>query len=192
MIVRDSDDLFLIAGCDMDVKLKSRMLKILALAKQGVGGEQENAERMLEVLCKKHGVSLDELEGAHIERRRFYVNSKFEESLLCQVVDLFVDDEVRRNRMWLNKARSRAREFDLTDGEFAQVKVGLETYKAAWLDQVDLFFSAFVHKNRIYGNREREQKELTDEQILRAKKVSRMMGAASKVDVLPRVEDKAK
>lgn len=31
----------------MDPKVKARMLKILALAQEGVGGEQQNAERQL-------------------------------------------------------------------------------------------------------------------------------------------------
>lgn len=175
----------------MDAKIKDRLLKILALAQGGVGGEKENAERMLEALCKKHGVTVDELEGRAIDRHWFYVNSKHEKRLLFQIVNLFVDDLKRRSTVWTHKKRSRAVGFELTAGEHAQVKVGFETYKAAWLEQQDLFFSAFIWKNRIWSQRpdDAERPELTPEELERARRIQEMMKAAGKVDVLPRIEN---
>ena len=41
--------------------IKNKLKKLLALAEQGVQGEAENARRLLEKLCKEHGVSIEEL-----------------------------------------------------------------------------------------------------------------------------------
>ena len=41
--------------------IKNKLKKLLALAEQGVRGEAENARRLLEKLCKEHGVSIEEL-----------------------------------------------------------------------------------------------------------------------------------
>lgn len=177
----------------MDAKIKDRMLKILALARQGVGGEQENAERMLETLCKKHGITLDELESrGTAELHWFYVNSKHEKRLLFQIVNLFVSDAKRRDTVFSHKARSRAVGFNLTPGEHAQVKVGFETYKAAWLEQQDLFFTAFIWKNRIFGlsDSKDDAPELTEEQKAKARRAAEMMKGIQKTDVLPRLEEK--
>ena len=41
--------------------LKNKLKKLLALAERGVQGEVENARKLLEKLCKEHGVSIEEL-----------------------------------------------------------------------------------------------------------------------------------
>lgn len=41
--------------------LKNKLKKLLALAERGVQGEADNARRLLEKLCKEHGVSIEEL-----------------------------------------------------------------------------------------------------------------------------------
>lgn len=41
--------------------IKAKLKKLLALAERGVQGEAENARRLLEKLCKDHGVSIEEL-----------------------------------------------------------------------------------------------------------------------------------
>ena len=41
--------------------IKNKLKKLLALAERGVQGEAENARRLLEKLCKEHGVSIKEL-----------------------------------------------------------------------------------------------------------------------------------
>ena len=41
--------------------IKAKLKKLLALAERGVQGEAENARRLLEKLCKEHGVSIEEL-----------------------------------------------------------------------------------------------------------------------------------
>lgn len=175
----------------MDNKTRERMLKILALAQGGVGGEKENAERMLEALCKKHGVTLDQLEAkGKVELLWFYCNSKFEKRLLSQIVDMMVSDPERRDTHWVHKSRSRAVGYKLTPAEHAQVKVGFETYKESWLQQQADFFTAFIWKNRIYGLYDREERELTPEQKERNRRAAELMHTVEAVSPLTRIENK--
>lgn len=41
--------------------IKSKLKKLLALAERGIGGEADNARRLLEKLCKEYGISLEGL-----------------------------------------------------------------------------------------------------------------------------------
>ena len=54
--------------------IKDRLRKIYALAEGGYAGEAEAAKRILENLCRQHGVSLDDiLDKEKIGRYRFNV-----------------------------------------------------------------------------------------------------------------------
>lgn len=46
---------------NIDEKLKARLLKLQALAEQGVGGEAVSAKEILNKLLKKHKISLESL-----------------------------------------------------------------------------------------------------------------------------------
>lgn len=50
--------------------LKAKLRKLAALAERGVGGEAENARRLMEQICREHGVSIDEI--LNVEERKRY------------------------------------------------------------------------------------------------------------------------
>ena len=52
----------------MDLEqIKERLAKMKALAERGVGGERDAAERLLQEIAAKHGISLDDI-GSEVER----------------------------------------------------------------------------------------------------------------------------
>lgn len=51
---------------NIDEELKAKLQKIKALADRWVGGEKENAKRMLAKLCEENGIHLSELEDVYI------------------------------------------------------------------------------------------------------------------------------
>lgn len=176
----------------MDARVKERMLKILALAREGVGGEQENAERMLNALCRKHGVTVEQLEATGSrERVWFYVNTKHEKSLLFQCYYMCVGACVE---WWKHPKRSRAVGFDLTPGERAQLTVAFETFKEtfkeAWHKQLDAFFVAFVWKNRIYGLKAEpeEEREQTEEEKARLEAAQKLVKSIERTHLHKRIE----
>ena len=40
--------------------IRNKLKELLVLAEQGVQGEAENAQRLLEKLCKEYGISMEE------------------------------------------------------------------------------------------------------------------------------------
>lgn len=63
-----------------------RLKKLYALAIRGVGGEKEQAQKLLEKLMQKYGVSLAELDEEQIKDFDIEVHGEFERKLLRQVV----------------------------------------------------------------------------------------------------------
>ncbi len=67
--------------------IKSKLKKIAALAERGIGGEKENAKRLLETLLTKHGLTIDDIQP-HVERQKkrcvFKYRTKQEKQLLFQ------------------------------------------------------------------------------------------------------------
>jgi hypothetical protein len=61
-------------GKNMDEKyesIKNKLKKLLALSERGVHGEADNARRLLEKLCKKYEVSIEELLDEN--QMKFYI-----------------------------------------------------------------------------------------------------------------------
>ena len=62
----------------MSDKIHIKLIKLLALAERGVGGEKVNAQRMLEKLMKRHGIEMSDLAGEKIETRWFRFKGSLE------------------------------------------------------------------------------------------------------------------
>ena len=67
---------------------KEEMLKkLLALSKQGVGGEKINAEALLNKLLKKHGLTIEDIDDEEeIKQWDVHFNTDFERKLIYQVI----------------------------------------------------------------------------------------------------------
>ena len=67
----------------MEEKTIERIKKLQALAERGVGGEKETAQKMLNRMLEKNGISsLEELENEEYEYTLFSYNGKHEIKLL--------------------------------------------------------------------------------------------------------------
>ncbi|WP_324825094.1 DUF2786 domain-containing protein [Sinanaerobacter sp. ZZT-01] len=62
-----------------------KIKKLQVLAERGLDGERENAEKMVEILMKKHGISTVDLEEEKENYYLFAYNGKTERQLLIQV-----------------------------------------------------------------------------------------------------------
>ena len=58
----------------LDKKLESKLIKLYELAKQGVGGEAINANKILNNLLEKHNITLDML--LDIEKKKYFFSYK--------------------------------------------------------------------------------------------------------------------
>ncbi|WP_428042756.1 hypothetical protein [Candidatus Avelusimicrobium fimicolum] len=70
------------------MNLKERLLTLYALSQRGVGGERENAERILNRTLKSHNMTLEEFLNEQETKQLYWlrIESKQEGELLTQVI----------------------------------------------------------------------------------------------------------
>ena len=148
-----------------------RLKKIEALAKAGRDGERENAQRLLEKLCEQHGGTLEQLADEDKRMQWFPVRGKREQELFRLVLV-----HVCQTRQIRHRRTAEGYECELTLVQGVDVRECWRHYRAAWKQQMDDMFSAFVHKNRIYGPpSETEGPELDEEQWAAVQRVLGLM-----------------
>jgi hypothetical protein len=117
--------------------------KLYALSKQGVGGERENAATMLNRLCKKYGISIEQLEGDELKVFEFEVPKK-KEDFFMQVVA-----SVRREYRWSGFI-GRKVGIEMTEAENIEVREKMDYYWPLYQEEIKTFYSAFIQKHRLY------------------------------------------
>ncbi len=106
-------------------RIKQRLIKILALAKRGVGGEKENAERMLNSLLKKHGMTLDDLEDQENRQWRWFkYSSVAERKLLVHCAALAI-----KGWDYMSKELPNEKAFLTTKAEFIELELFFNVHR---------------------------------------------------------------
>lgn len=156
---------------------KELILKVAALAQQGVGGEKTNAEAMLHRLLKSNNMTLEDLESAKNSKRErmFFIGKPYFKSLLAQIIFkvLNVNNYSITDYKLLKKIG-----VNLTDGEFVRVSMLFEIYSAALqrerqrlikrhAEERKILFTAFIHKHELYSNQPNKNKKtaLSEDEI---------------------------
>jgi hypothetical protein len=152
--------------------LIDRLKKIEALAKGGLAGERENAQRMLDELCARYGVTLEQLADQEKRMHWFPVRGKRAKELF-RVVLVHV---VQTRQIW-HRPKADGYECKLTTAQAADVRECWKHYRKAWDEQIDDVFTAFIHRNRIYGppKDSDDEQELNAEQRAAAERVMDLM-----------------
>lgn len=121
--------------------------KIKALAEQGVGGEKETAQIILQELMKKYGVTDEDLEQDETELTWFRFRDNIEEKLLAQIIYMVTNKipyGCKRER------RVKKLGIECTVVEKMEIELNYEFYKKAMVEELKIFFSAFINKNGLY------------------------------------------
>lgn len=72
---------------------KQLLAKVKALAEQGIGGEAENARRILDRLLQQHQMTIDEIESPNEKRlHKFRYKDGLEGRLLNQIIYMVTGD----------------------------------------------------------------------------------------------------
>lgn len=134
----------------MNDQIKARLLKLLALARGGVGGEAENAEQFLRTRLAKHGLTIADLEDAKAPKTEVRLTYKdaTDKRLLFQVLTMVT------NATRMTCLRTKGRKFidiELTSAQAAEVSIYMDAYRKALNRHLDNAFVAFVHGNNIYA-----------------------------------------
>lgn len=130
--------------------IRVRLLKVLRLAQGGVGGEKENAERLLAKLLRKHSMTLADLEG-DIEQHRTRVwltaADREERTVLSQlVIRLFGLDR----KLWHNTDAFNLG-VDASPAEHAAIVIAWDVYRAAFAEARNALVMGFCFKHDLYA-----------------------------------------
>jgi len=126
--------------------IKEQLLKIKALAEQGIAGERETAARMLEGLLKKHGLRLEDLNADAKSLAWFSFETTADKKLLFQVVAMIA--RISGGTIEY-RVRSRRCGFYLTLVEAADVSAAFSHFKKEWRHEQEKMLAAFMSREEI-------------------------------------------
>lgn len=132
--------------------IRAQLVKIRALAESGVEGERQNAARMLDALCLKHGVSMESLVSNERASHRFTYRSADELRVLWQCAFYIT----QTSRLAYSK-RGRSISLRLTKAEAIDLRACFAHYRAAWRKQVEELSTAFFCRHKLFGPRDEAQ-----------------------------------
>lgn len=127
-------------------RIIDKLNKIEALARSGIGGEKEVAQRMLDALCRKHNIILEQIIKPEKEYFKFVVKNKIDEMLLRQIV-VHVCQATQINNM----KDGNKRYYELTKLQTIDIEDAFKHYRKEWENQLKESMIAFIHANHIYG-----------------------------------------
>lgn len=149
----------------MSFEIDPKLLKIVALAKAGIGGEKETAIRLVKQICRREGIDFDTVMQGNEQHLEFVLPMKYKTSqelrILAQVCFRFGSTNSSEFGVGNNSYRKVV--FVTTTREkFIDVCHASAVYLTAYRKQrrqiVEDFTGAFVQKNRLF-------REPTDEEI---------------------------
>lgn len=153
--------------------LKAKLRKLAALAERGIGGEAENARRLMEQICREHGVSIDEILNVEERKRyRFEIGRhKIDMNIFMQCYSRVTGE---KSMSYYRESRS-AISVEMTAYQYAEISSLFEWHKQNFQrdveSQMDILFQAYCSKHRLFSERSDddpdEELNLTPEDIRR-------------------------
>ena len=162
--------------------------KIKALAERGIGGEKENAEKLLKKLMQEHNIKEEDLDEETIKvfpfkMPKFYNSTK----LAGQVFYSIVGFEVNNGKGFYTNGLKQLY-IKCTAAEFVEFEAKFKFYSYHFKNDLKTFYHAFIEANKIFPppdkTLENEHSELTDEDRAAVK----MADSLNKHDYLLQIE----
>lgn len=133
---------------DGQAKRLELLKKLKALADNGVGGERENAQAMLDKLLAKYDISSEALSDDEVSDHGFTYHSDFERRLLSQLRAKIATNRDAFRYKYGKGARSTFY-CTCTEAEALQIQIEFEFYATLWKEEQETFFVAFIQKHQI-------------------------------------------
>lgn len=157
----------------MSDKILELAKKLQALSERGEGGEKLNAQAKLDELLKKHNITIDELNGEKITQFEFTSPLKHQR-LMHQVMVMIVGPKYQ-----IFGFKNSKTEFvtNCTHSQFIEFDMTFSFYSKQYEKDLDLFYKAFVQRNRIFDRTPdsgRSWMDLTPDEIAEQRKVQQM------------------
>lgn len=167
-------------------KLEAKLRKLLALAERGEGGEKVNAQRMLDKLLARHGLTIDDLIDEQRDIRWFPMGNKFDRPLAAQILAKICNTiEIAT---YTSNKRKKQIGVQVTPAEAIEFELHYHTLRKALAASFEDAFSAFVQANSLFpSDRSADFDPTVTDRDLR---VLAMASAISPTQINPRLEHK--
>lgn len=129
----------------MDNK-KELLLKLQELAKRGINGEKENADKLLKKLMKKYNISEDEINNEEMNEVELELRNDIEVRLVSQILFSFFNNAPLYRRL-----KKRVKYYTkLTKSQEIEFRYMFSVYLEDFRKQELIFYRAFINKNNIF------------------------------------------
>lgn len=146
----------------IDEKTKTRLQKLLQLAKHGVDGEQWAAQAKLDTLCHKYGVCWEELECQDEIKMRWFKHAR--EPHYARLMSQCIFKVIGGNRGYdtykhgINKKEIGVK---CTATEAVEIELDYQFYADELCEGLKQYTQAFIQKNRIFPDDVHEDNKST-------------------------------
>ena len=161
-----------------------KLKRLKALADQGIGGEKENAQKLLDALMHKHNISPGELGEDVLVMEKYRYKNTYERDLLVSVIGKVLDTDAFSYRQL-----SKAYLLEVTREHDIEIRLFYDIYRAKINEELRITFSAFIIKNRIFSETSMAEPSTSSGELSeRSLKIMERMGNIDKVDVNKQIE----
>lgn len=184
-----------------------RLLKIKALAEQGVGGERSAAERLLNSLMEQYCISPEDLDSDVVGYHLAYIGEQRGDwrlfSQIAHKLHKGRPGEVRiadlrkapagHKKVWAEAGLGPKNSnvgLHCTKAEFVEVMSTSEIYREDMHRQEDNFFYAYMYKNNLLLDPDGDQPELTEEEIKKLLAAALMAEGIERKEIYKQIEGK--
>jgi hypothetical protein len=164
----------------MNDTLRMKLMKLLALAERGVGGEAVNARALLESALKKHGIALDDLTDGQRKMQRFTFKGLHEERILIQIMVTVCGSKTKV----YGRKGARALFAEMTQEQVVETEMLWAAHRTQFKKEMDILISAYIHKQNLFPRDvEKVEKEMTPEDLERLERIVQMMMGIQTVEI---------
>lgn len=144
--------------------------KIKALADSGVGGEKENAQKLLAELMERYGISEETLCEEVIKEFEINIPKGFKAHELAVQVFYSIVGHINDKKYFSAYKHNHKRYIFCTASEFVEFEAKYKFYLHHLRKEAEIFYGAFVNKNSIFPPPEIDEKRpdkffLTEEEV---------------------------
>lgn len=164
--------------------------KLKALSDRGIGGEKINAEKMLNRLMSKYGISEAALSEDKTTETEFTYHGAEQRKLLLQIIYKVTNEKSNIHTYCYTRSGRSCRTIigaDVTAAQKIEIEFLFDFYVQQYEKERDAFLSAFIQKHNLFGELKpgEDVKTLTFEEML---KMNSLMNGMESVSPVRRLE----
>jgi hypothetical protein len=161
--------------------LQGRLMKLLAVARQGIGGEAINAQNALDAALRKHGLKIDDLTGDKRAMQGFRWGDKLEKRLLMQVIATVCGSSAK---VYTSRAMRQTLLANVTAHEKVEIELLWTAHRRQLKAEVEILYGAYLHRHSLFPqDAEDSSAELTPDDEERIRRMAVMMMGLGDVTV---------